>query len=567
MNFPTKDNHDKGVIMVQKIVMIILTAMLLFAGSASAGNVNSVRARIVAKNWLTHVVHAYGSWGGNTSPEISDQESIEHKGVVVGYNFTINPKGHILVSARDDIPAVKLYSETSTLSLQKEDLQEQIEWVAEEIFEVGKAIDTHGIEMAAVEHSQNPDRKLWAMLQKDPREFERVAGEALTEAVSYGPLLTTTWAQGDPYNQQCPLWSTGCRTLVGCVATAASQIMKYWNYPGVGMGSKSYSWYNGAISVTLSRNFASSTYDWANMPNSVSASSTTTQKNAVSKLCADIGIAFSMDYGCSGSGAATSAAPNVFKTYFNYQSTATWVNRSSYPTASAWIQVFKAEVQAGRPSQLRIQDPVAGGHSVVVDGYRDSPSETVHINMGWSGSYDGWYTPDSFATGSFNWTGTSYQGAAIGIQPPSARVDFSKSDILWRNISSGENRVWYMDGVTIAGVDYIPTVPDINWSIAGVSDMNGDGKSDILWRHTSGVNYVWYMNGVTIAGGDYIPTVPDINWSIAGVNDINGDGKPDILWRHIPSGVNYVWYMNGVMIAGGDYIATEPDMNWTIVSH
>ncbi|MCX5883779.1 MAG: hypothetical protein NTU74_18885, partial [Deltaproteobacteria bacterium] len=50
-------------------------------------------------------------------------------------------------------------------------------------------------------------------------------------------------------------------------------------------------------------------------------------------------------------------------------------------------------------------------------GYRDAPSETVHINMGWGGSYDGWYVPDSFVTGSYNWTATTYQGAAIGLQP------------------------------------------------------------------------------------------------------------------------------------------------------
>jgi len=54
---------------------------------------------------------------------------------------------------------------------------------------------------------------------------------------------------------------------------------------------------------------------------------------------------------------------------------------------------------------------------VVVDGYRDAPSEMLHINMGWGGSYDGWYVPDSFITGSSNWTATAYQGAAIGIQP------------------------------------------------------------------------------------------------------------------------------------------------------
>ena len=167
-------------------------------------------------------------------------------------------------------------------------------------------------------------------------------------------------------------------------------------------------------------------------------------------------------------------------------------------TASAWMQVFKAEVQAGRPSQLRIQDPRTGGHSVVVDGYRNSPSETVHINMGWSGSYDGWYTPDSFVTGSFNWTSTSYQGAAIGIQPPTLTSSTLKeSDILWRNTSTGENSVWLMNGITLTATVSLPTVSDTAWELVGTGDFNGDGKLDILWRHTSGVNYVWYMNGVT----------------------------------------------------------------------
>jgi len=83
-----------------------------------------------------------------------------------------------------------------------------------------------------------------------------------TESLSLGPLISTTWAQGDPYNQQCPLDSNGCRTIVGCVATAASQIMKYWSHPKTGAGNISYLWYNGSTTVTLGREFSSSTYDW-----------------------------------------------------------------------------------------------------------------------------------------------------------------------------------------------------------------------------------------------------------------------------------------------------------------
>ena len=47
------------------------------------------------------------------------------------------------------------------------------------------------------------------------------------------PLLTTTWNQGCYYNEFCPEDEEGpCgHALVGCVATAMGQIMKYWDYP------------------------------------------------------------------------------------------------------------------------------------------------------------------------------------------------------------------------------------------------------------------------------------------------------------------------------------------------
>jgi hypothetical protein len=414
--------------MARKFVMLQLLLLLGLAGVASAGNVSPERARIVAGNWLTSIVQSYGSWGGDASPAIAGQEPFYFKGVIVGYNFTVAPRGHILVSGRDDIPAVKLYSDTSTLSLQNETMQEKIEWITREIFEVGEAIETHRTELATMDSSQNPDILLWAKLEKDPQDFQNTSGITAAEAASFGPLLTTTWDQDSPYNQQCPLMYGGYVTVpTGCVATAAAQIMRYWNYPTTGLGSTSYSWDSGSTYVTLSRNFAASTYDWANMPSSINYLSTTAQINAVAKLMADVGIAFHMDYDYWASGAYTPDAPYVFTNYFKYATTATWVNRSSYASASAWMNVFRAETQAGRPSQLRIKDPSEGGHSVVVDGYRDSPAENVHINMGWSGSYDGWYTPDSFTTDRFHWTNTSYQGAAIGIQPATGPRELAAS--------------------------------------------------------------------------------------------------------------------------------------------
>jgi hypothetical protein len=58
----------------------------------------------------------------------------------------------------------------------------------------------------------------------------------------------------------------------------------------------------------------------------------------------------------------------------------------------------------------------------VVDGYRDSPSEQIHLNLGWSSSYDGWYASNNIVTGGYNWSDVNYQGAVIGIEPEVAPV-------------------------------------------------------------------------------------------------------------------------------------------------
>ena len=47
--------------------------------------------------------------------------------------------------------------------------------------------------------------------------------------VNIDPLVTAHWNQGWPYNNRCPfLKGTTNRSITGCVATAASQVVYYW---------------------------------------------------------------------------------------------------------------------------------------------------------------------------------------------------------------------------------------------------------------------------------------------------------------------------------------------------
>ena len=424
--------------------IVVSVAILLFLPTFGiAAEVSLERARPVALNWLNASARDKNLVKG--AYEIIGEEIIVFNNETVGYNFLLSPVGHIIVPALDELPSVKLYSFTSTLSMDQD--SEIAGWIKEELYKLKGAVRSHTAEMAHVDHASTHNGRLWAMLEQDPLsaslEFEQAVSGA--ETASLGPLLPTAWNQDAPYNMHTPLWYDGQTTYTGCVATAAAQIMKYWNYPATGQGVTSYTWNNGSINQLLSANFAVSTYDWNSMTNSYGVSSTSAQKEAVAKLMSDVGVAFQMVYGPDGSGANTMYGVTVFPTYFKYKNTVHAVYRSSYASDSAWMQVFKNEVQNGRLSQLRIRDPLAGGHSIVVDGYLDSPLEQIHLNMGWAGSWNGWYVSNNIVTGSYNWSDVNYQGAVIGIEPPTTFTVTAKptssTDIVlgWQDKSLGES--------------------------------------------------------------------------------------------------------------------------------
>jgi subtilisin-like proprotein convertase family protein len=153
--------------------------------------------------------------------------------------------------------------------------------------------------------------------------------------------------------------------------------------------------------------------------------------------------------------------------------------------------------------------------------------------------------------------------------------DFSRdgqADLLWRHDLSGGNVLWYMEGRDLFTGEFTnpPVLADVRWKMVGTDDFNGDGATDILWRHTtSGENVMWFMVKNTLASGTFTvpPALADVNWQMAGTGDLNGDVKPDILWRHDLSGENVAWFMNGRTLVSGTFLnpPSLPDTNWKIV--
>jgi hypothetical protein len=144
-----------------------------------------------------------------------------------------------------------------------------------------------------------------------------------------------------------------------------------------------------------------------------------------------------------------------------------------------------------------------------------------------------------------------------------------KSDILWRHTGNGKNSLWLMDGTTVLpGSGPLPTLSKLAWVVAGTGDFDGDGRSDIMWRHTvNGKNSLWLMDGTTVLpGSGPLPQLTKLAWMVVGTGDFNGDGRSDLLWRHTITGKNSLWLLDGTTILPGTgRLLTVSNQNWVVV--
>src|SRR2546428_13440785 len=120
----------------------------------------------------------------------------------------------------------------------------------------------------------------------------------------------------------------------------------------------------------------------------------------------------------------------------------------------------------------------------------------------------------------------------------------------------------------IASQGSINSVSDQAWQVQGVGDFDGDGKADILWRNIStGENYIWLMNGLSTASQGSVNFVdPASGWQVQGIGDFDGDGKADILWRSSATGENYMYLMNGATVRAEGFVRRVGDPHWEIAA-
>jgi len=226
---------------------------------------------------------------------------------------------------------------------------------------------------------------------------------ARTTTLPVAPMLPTLWDQMNEfssvltYNADCPYdaaAATPAQTITGCVATAMSQVMKYWNWPDTGVGNNTYTQSPNPDGIpeqtadfTIAYHFDSMQVPYTNRANKY-----------VAKLMYFAGVSVNMNYGTpdeDGSGAYVTAASayggasaeTALQNNWRYPSSVGYSRR--HFTQTQWIDSMINEMSSARPVIYGGQGS-QGGHCWVMDGF-DNDS-FFHFNWGWSGNSDGYFT-------------------------------------------------------------------------------------------------------------------------------------------------------------------------------
>lgn len=390
-----------------------------FAINASASNIDVPQASRVAKNlcWL------HGQQAGYSYLDFSPEHSFSRfeNGIPVYHVFRLAGKASfIIVAADDNVYPVLAYSFESDLP---SDPEQQVPPVKSWLdFYAKQIIYAQQNDMAADQNIQ----KEWAVLLADEAPLIDAP------ASSVAPLVTTMWAQGCNYNEQCP--ATGgvhpagpCdHVVVGCVATAMAMAMKYWNFPARGSGSTSYTDpakasdpSYGTISATY--NYA---YDWDNMPNSVTSANVD-----VATLGFHAGVSVEMNYSYNSSGAwpvGSTEVADAFKDHFYFSNSTYDALKASYSDAT-WKNMLKTELNANRVIVYGSDGDY--GHAYIMDGYDDNYAGTgnlyFHFNWGWSGSSNGYFQLSNLNPGGANITNN--QEAILNLVPKPIDLSYDAS--------------------------------------------------------------------------------------------------------------------------------------------
>lgn len=328
------------------------------------------------------------------------------------YVINLDPDGFCIVSATKKTETILAYSDQGKFDLNNIP-SGLIDWLSEKV--------------EVIQEIKNDHYDAQMMPAVPVNSSNATGGGNYTKTIvnAYGPLLKTKWGQGYPYNYLCPggCSESGGHCKAGCVAIAAAQIIRYWQ-------------------PFMPYNF--NPYYWNDMPNIAAyiSENELLKSNgyySMARLIHDVGVAVDMDYGCGSSGAETPDIVDVFYRKYSFFYPGSYqelTNSKAKPKVIENIKNKQPVIMRGKDKKQTIINLLKNninGHCWVCDGYKKitrmkgnvvgSTQELFHMNWGWDGWCDGWFTmdlefveSDSYYTNSENGKYVYKRGYILGIR-------------------------------------------------------------------------------------------------------------------------------------------------------
>ncbi len=372
-----------------RLFNILLVSILIFPGILFSKEVDVKKAQNAAKTFFYNNSETGKTRSYNSVNLVLNHTEVDEQKMFYVFNIE-GQNGFVITSAQDFTRPILGYSDKNNIDFDNlsPELAFMLEYYKKQI-------------KAGLKENAKPSAKvqnMWKHLKTPSTNRTSVTDKA-------GPLLLTEWNQMPYYNDMCPTDANGEHAVVGCVAVAMAQIMKYYDYPKKGEGFKYYADNEGSLQHSAQINYGEEEYKWGNMPATLDH-----PNEDVAKLMYHCGHTTRMDWEVDGSGTQTGNVKEALENYFGYASTSTLVNRKSYDDAQ-WGAIIRSDINSGRPIIYAGKSSGSSvGHAWNCDGYISDGNDgyLYHMNYGWGGAGNGYFALDQLKSNPYPYGDPEY---------------------------------------------------------------------------------------------------------------------------------------------------------------
>ncbi|MBR1550438.1 MAG: thiol protease/hemagglutinin PrtT [Bacteroidales bacterium] len=380
--------------MKKVISSLLVAAMAICVNTAKADNISLEEAREAAAYYMGYYTGADKLSANDLT--LVHQIDNEKLGVPASYFFNVGSDGWIIMAGTTIIDPIIGYSAEGSLVM--EDLPANMLWWVNGYTKMVKGLQ----EFDAENDYTYPDHEVWTALKGKSYKGDTKANQHV--------LTQMTWGQGDAntptYNMLCPQDTGGRYSMVGCVATAMSQMMRYYRYPSKASGTAIYVLRSVLANadkqkmpnIQLKINYDTmEPFDFDKMPNKPTSGGhricSEENMREVARLSYYAGVAVHMGYTPDGSGAYSPDVPNAMKKHFKYtQGTVVYRDRN----ASTYMDRIRAVLTSDNVAYMGGVSSTgegrdAAGHAWLCVGYMENNVNQYYMNWGWEGGGNGFF--------------------------------------------------------------------------------------------------------------------------------------------------------------------------------